>query len=86
MPVFMPPLTQPLRRYLVLAYRRTKACSRSAVGRCHTILAGNQGMYSGAVVLATTSYFQQSQDTLFALADDTGKALLDYNDLTKGIV
>ena len=29
----------------------------------------------------------QSQDTLYALAGDTGgKALLDYNDLTKGIV
>jgi len=31
--------------------------------------------------------FQQSQDTLYALAGDTGgKALLDYNDLAKGIV
>lgn len=30
---------------------------------------------------------QQSQDTLYALAGDTGgKALLDYNDLTRGIV
>jgi hypothetical protein len=34
-----------------------------------------------------TTNFQQSQDTLYALASDTGgKALLDYNDLTKGIV
>jgi VWFA-related protein len=48
---------------------------------------GNQGMYTGAAALATTGNFQQSQDTLFALAGDTGgKALLDYNDLTKGIV
>jgi VWFA-related protein len=48
---------------------------------------GNAGMYSGAAALATTSNLQQSQDTLFALAGDTGgKALLDYNDLTKGIV
>jgi VWFA-related protein len=48
---------------------------------------GGIGMYSGASALAVTSNFQQSQDTLYALAADTGgKALLDYNDLTKGIV
>ncbi len=47
---------------------------------------GNIGMYTGAAALAVTSDFQQSQDTLYALAGDTGgKALLDYNDLTKGI-
>lgn len=48
---------------------------------------GNAGMYSGTAALAVTSRFQQSQDTLYALAGDTGgKALLDYNDLTRGIV
>jgi VWFA-related protein len=48
---------------------------------------GNSGMYSGAAAQAVTTRFQQSQDTLFALAGDTGgKALLDYNDLTRGIV
>jgi VWFA-related protein len=48
---------------------------------------GNSGMYTGAAALATTTNFQQSQDTLFALAGDTGgKALLDNNDLTRGIV
>ena len=48
---------------------------------------GNMGMYSGASALAVTTNFQQSQDTLYALAGDTGgKALLDYNDLTRGIV
>src|SRR5580658_2314430 len=48
---------------------------------------GNSGMYSGTAALANTSNFQQSQDTLFALAGDTGgKALFDYNDLSKGIV
>jgi VWFA-related protein len=48
---------------------------------------GNIGMYSGASALAVTTNSQQSQDTLYALAGDTGgKALLDYNDLTKGIV
>jgi len=48
---------------------------------------GNAGMYSGGAALAVTTNLQQSQDTLFSLAGDTGgKALLDYNDLTKGIV
>jgi len=48
---------------------------------------GNAGMYSGAAALAVTTNLQQSQDTLYALAADTGgKALLDYNDLAKGIV
>ncbi len=48
---------------------------------------GNQAMYTGAAASTTATNFQQSQDTLFALAGDTGgKALLDYNDLTKGIV
>jgi VWFA-related protein len=48
---------------------------------------GNIGMYTGASALAMTTNFQQSQDTLYALAGDTdGKALLDYNDLTRGIV
>jgi len=48
---------------------------------------GNVGMYSGAAATAVTSNFQQSQDTLFALAGDTGgKALLDNNDLSVGIV
>jgi VWFA-related protein len=48
---------------------------------------GNAGMYSGTAALATTNNFQQSQDTLYALAGDTGgKALFDSNDLTRGIV
>ena len=48
---------------------------------------GNAAMYSGASALAVTTGLEQSQDTLYALAGDTGgKALLDYNDLTKGIV
>ena len=48
---------------------------------------GNSGMYTGAAALANTNNFQQSQDTLFALAGDTGgKALFDNNDLTRGIV
>jgi VWFA-related protein len=48
---------------------------------------GGKGMYTGASALAFTTNFQLSQDTLFALAADTGgKALLDNNDLTVGIV
>src|SRR5271170_3252899 len=48
---------------------------------------GNSGVYSGAAALATTSSFKASQDTLYALAGDTGgKALFDNNDLTQGIV
>jgi VWFA-related protein len=47
---------------------------------------GSVGMYSGAAALSLTTDFQQSQDTLYALAGDTGgKALLDYNDLTEGM-
>ena len=48
---------------------------------------GNIAMYSGTAAQALTTSFQQSQDTLFALAGDTGgKALFDNNDLTTGIV
>ncbi|MGH9352891.1 MAG: VWA domain-containing protein, partial [Terriglobia bacterium] len=47
---------------------------------------GNIGMYTGAAALALTNNFQQSQDTLYALAKDTGgRPLFDYNDLKKGI-
>jgi VWFA-related protein len=48
---------------------------------------GGAGMYSGTSALAFTGNFQASQDTLWALAGDTGgKALLDNNDLAAGIV
>src|SRR5271157_4512370 len=48
---------------------------------------GGLGMYSGRSALANVNNFQQSQDTLYALAADTGgKALLDNNDLSVGIV
>ena len=44
-------------------------------------------MYTGAAAVAVMTNLQQSQDTLYALATDTGgKALLDYNDLSLGIV
>jgi VWFA-related protein len=48
---------------------------------------GGMAMYSGAAAMAGATGFQQSQDTLYAIAADTGgKALLDFNDLGKGIV
>jgi VWFA-related protein len=48
---------------------------------------GGASMYTGGAAMAMTSRMEQSQDTMYALAGDTGgKALLDYNDLTLGIV
>lgn len=48
---------------------------------------GNAGMYSGTAAVAATDRFQQSQDTMYSLAADTGgKPLFDDNDLTRGIV
>jgi VWFA-related protein len=61
--------------------------AQSPLGDASQGSAGNAGMYSGTATLAVTTRMQQSQDTLYALASDTGgKALLDYNDLTRGIV
>jgi len=49
--------------------------------------AGGLAMYSGRSAMAMADSFQRSQDTLWALASDTGgKALLDNNDLEMGIV
>jgi len=48
---------------------------------------GGQGMYSGSSARSAVSNFQNQQETLFTLAEDTGgKALLDNNDLSLGIV
>src|ERR1700676_2448366 len=48
---------------------------------------GNAGVYTGAAASAVRTSFQYSQDTLYALAGDTGgKALFDSNDLDHGIV
>jgi VWFA-related protein len=48
---------------------------------------GGLGMYTGVSAMQNTSNFQRSQDTLWSIAADTGgKALLDTNDLSRGIV
>jgi VWFA-related protein len=47
---------------------------------------GGIGMYTGAAANTVTANLQRSQDTLWTLAADTGgKALLDSNDLARGI-
>jgi VWFA-related protein len=48
---------------------------------------GGIGMFTGRLAEASASVFQRSQDTLYALARDTGgRAMFDYNDLSLGIV
>jgi VWFA-related protein len=47
---------------------------------------GGAGMFSGTLAQAATTRAQQSQDTYYALAKDTGgRAMFDYNDLSLGI-
>lgn len=47
---------------------------------------GGRSMYTGEVARVMMAELQRTQDTLWSLAADTGgKALLDYNDLTRGI-
>jgi VWFA-related protein len=48
---------------------------------------GGSGAFTGALAASTFRTFQQSQDTLYSLAADTGgEAMFDYNDLSLGIV
>jgi VWFA-related protein len=48
---------------------------------------GGIGMFSGALAQAAAIKQQQSQDSYYALAKDTGgRAMFDYNDLSLGIV
>ena len=48
---------------------------------------GGIGMFTGKLAEAAVTNFQRTQDTLYALAKDTGgKAMFDYNDLSLGIV
>jgi VWFA-related protein len=49
--------------------------------------AGGQAMYSGAASMQMTTNLQRSQDTMYTMGADTGgKAFLDFNDLSLGIV
>jgi len=48
---------------------------------------GGIGVFNGNMAMSSITNFQRSQDSLYALASDTGgKALLDNNDLAAGIV
>jgi VWFA-related protein len=48
---------------------------------------GGLSMFTGGTANQIMNNFQRSQDTLYALAKDTGgKAMFDYNDLSLGIV
>ena len=48
---------------------------------------GGVAAYTGAAAMTTMTNLQRTQDTLWTLAADTGgKALLDTNDLSEGIV
>jgi VWFA-related protein len=57
-----------------------------AMGDLSQRTAGGTGILTGATAMAYSTRLAQSQDTLWTLASDTGgKALLDNNDLGKGI-
>ena len=61
--------------------------AEAPLGDATTGSPGGQAMYSGSSSRARVSNFQNQQETLFTLASDTGgKALLDNNDLSMGIV
>src|SRR2546428_9472450 len=60
--------------------------ARAPLGDATTRSPGGIGMFSGQLVQAGMTNFPRSQDTLYALAKDTGgKAMFDYNDLSLGI-
>ncbi len=61
--------------------------ARAPLGDATMASAGGLGMFTGGATRMMADRFQQSQDTLYALASDTGgKAMLDTNDLSAGIV
>jgi len=60
--------------------------ARAPLGNANQRSPGGIGMFTGALAQQAIARLQQSQDTLFALAKDTGgKALVDYNDLSLGV-
>jgi VWFA-related protein len=61
--------------------------ARPPMGDATQAAPGGLAMYTGAAMRAGADNFQRSQDTLYTLAGDTGgKAMLDTNDLSSGIV
>ena len=61
--------------------------ARAPLGDATQASPGGIGMFNGMAARMGADRFQQSQDTLYALAADTGgKAMLDTNDLGAGIV
>jgi VWFA-related protein len=60
--------------------------AQAPLGDATSASIGGAGMYTGRAAMALMADIQHSQDTLWSLASDTGgKALLDYNDLSRGI-
>ena len=60
--------------------------ARAPLGNASQRSPGGIGMFTGALAQQANARFQQSQDTLFALARDTGgTALVNYNDLSLGV-
>jgi VWFA-related protein len=61
--------------------------AQAPLGDATTGSPGGSSMYTGGAATAMVNNLQRSQDTLYALASDTGgKAMFDYNDLSMGIV
>jgi VWFA-related protein len=57
------------------------------LGNANMASPGGLKMFTGETAMSLISSFQGSQDTLYALAADTGgKALLDNNDLSSGLL
>jgi VWFA-related protein len=60
--------------------------ARAPLGNANQRSPGGIGVFTGAIAQQALARLQSSQDTLYALAKDTGgKALVDYNDLSLGI-
>ena len=60
--------------------------AQAPLGDATTGSNGGIGMFSGSSAQAVMTNFQRSQDTLYALAKDTGgRAMFDSNDLSLGI-
>src|SRR5262245_10441447 len=60
--------------------------ARAPLGNANQRSPGGIGMFTGAIAQQAMTSFARSQDTLFALAKDTGgRALVDYNDLSLGV-